>query len=398
MTGTTNNVIGNTNINTGGTNGTGTTTIGSTTSGAVNITASNNVNVNTTGTAATTIGSTTGGVVSITANSNVNINTTGTAATTIGSTTGGVVNITGSTVTAVNANNDGLTVNSRTAAGGLAGLTSLTGNTRLTATVANNGLSVDGTSLTALVPITGTNANAVNGLTVNQTNGSTLTGGNQSAAADRANYTGASVAFSSPAALGVIGDPGVQALTIVPSTAQVSVNNTNARLVNNLGVGVDVSSVQVPATRTQAAYTSTQTVISGGGGSSTGNVNYLRIDNGGATFGSAGLANGIATSVPIQVHGVADGTSYYDAVNYGQLKRLETVLSRGIASTTAMLNIPSLDTDKTFSMGVGFGYYNGQNALAAGANYRIADNALLRASVGSAGSHSAIGVGASLAW
>jgi hypothetical protein len=114
--------------------------------------------------------------------------------------------------------------------------------------------------------------------------------------------------------------------------------------------------------------TETQATLSGGTHSSS-----LTLNDNGATFTNA------SSGAPIQVHGVADGTSDFDAVNYRQLKQL----SAGVASTVAMANIPQVDQDKTFALGAGVGQYNGQTALAIGASYRFASNAVLRASLGS---------------
>lgn len=66
-------------------------------------------------------------------------------------------------------------------------------------------------------------------------------------------------------------------------------------------------------------------------------------------------------------------------------------VNRGLASITAIANIPMLDVGKRFSIGVGFGGYDGQNAAAIGISTRPTDNIALRASVGksfSAGSSS----------
>ncbi len=108
-------------------------------------------------------------------------------------------------------------------------------------------------------------------------------------------------------------------------------------------------------------------------------------DNGG-TFSDA------QTGAPVQVHGVNDGTSSFDAVNVRQF-------SGAIASVTAMANIPQVDQDKTFAVGVGMGSFMGQTAIAAGVTYRFTRNGVLKGSISSAMNSSqttAVGVGA--AW
>lgn len=131
-----------------------------------------------------------------------------------------------------------------------------------------------------------------------------------------------------------------------------------------------------------------KTVLSGGTHSTTMTLN----DN------DVTVANA-QTGAPVQIKGVADGTSTYDAVNFGQLKGLETKLSQGIASTTAMTNIPQVDQNKTTSIGVGLGGYNGESAIAIGAGYRFAQNGVVKVSVASSNHGTpSYGMGAAWSW
>jgi autotransporter adhesin len=116
------------------------------------------------------------------------------------------------------------------------------------------------------------------------------------------------------------------------------------------------------------------------------------LNDGGATFAGPAAA-------PIRVTGIADGTTEFDAVNYRQLRALEKLMSQGIASTAAMANVPQVDQDKTFSVGIGVGGFNSQSAFAVGASYRFLPNAVLKGSLGTSNSgKTAIGVGASMSW
>ena len=133
-----------------------------------------------------------------------------------------------------------------------------------------------------------------------------------------------------------------------------------------------------------------QATISGGTTSSS-----MTLNDNGATFSNS--SNGR----PIQVHGVADGTSNFDAVNVQQLNAVK----QGIAGVAAMNNIPALSPDKQFNIGVGVGGFDGQTSFALGANARITENLTAKASVGHAfnSNNSNIndttwGVGAALAW
>ncbi len=124
----------------------------------------------------------------------------------------------------------------------------------------------------------------------------------------------------------------------------------------------------------------------------TGGGNTLSMSSSGARFSNS-------TGGPIKVTGVANGTSKYDAVNYGQLQDVERLASRGIASVTAMTNIPQVEQGKTFSVGAGIGSYNGYQALAVGASGRITENLIFKASVGSSeNGHAAFGGGVSYSW
>ena len=116
----------------------------------------------------------------------------------------------------------------------------------------------------------------------------------------------------------------------------------------------------------------------------------MTLDSSGATF--ANNSNGR----PIRVTGVADGVNPFDAVNYRQLQAVST----GVASIAAMSNIPGLETNKKFGIGIGYGNFQGNSALAVGINGRLAPSLTAKLSLGaglSAGATS-VGTGLSYAW
>jgi hypothetical protein len=127
------------------------------------------------------------------------------------------------------------------------------------------------------------------------------------------------------------------------------------------------------------------------GGSVAGGTN-LTLNDTGATFASN------TGALPVQVHGVADGTTSFDAVNYQQLKALEKKLSQGVASTTAIANIPQVDQDKTFAVGMGVANYNGQTAIAVGMTYRPMPNAVLKVSASAGSGSTVFGGGAAMSF
>ena len=127
----------------------------------------------------------------------------------------------------------------------------------------------------------------------------------------------------------------------------------------------------------------TQTTISGGINSSS-----MTLSDNGARFSNS--SNG----KPITVTGVADGKSDYDAVNFRQLRSVA-------ASSAAMSNIPQLQHDKVFSLGMGVGYYEGRTALALGANWRGGQSSVMRATLASgtsSGDKITVGLGAAFGW
>lgn len=97
---------------------------------------------------------------------------------------------------------------------------------------------------------------------------------------------------------------------------------------------------------------------------------------------------------PITVTGVADGRNDYDAVNVRQLRNVA-------ASAAAMSNIPSLDSGKEFSIGLGLGSWAGQTAYALAMSMRPTENLMLRGSVSTDAvndSKPMLGIGAALSW
>ena len=140
--------------------------------------------------------------------------------------------------------------------------------------------------------------------------------------------------------------------------------------------------------------TTTSTTLSGGATSS-----QMVLDDNGATFSEVGSGD------PITVTGVADGVSTYDAVNKGQLDALEGKLQNqiddntsGIAAVAAMANIPAPLPGHKYSMGVGYGNFQGEQAIAFGGTAMVNDSVNLKLSAGVSGSDVTIGAGAGISW
>jgi autotransporter adhesin len=118
--------------------------------------------------------------------------------------------------------------------------------------------------------------------------------------------------------------------------------------------------------------------------------------------GSMDVAGNITGSrAPVKLTGVANGTSTYDAVNFGQLNDVAQRAYSGIAQVTAMANIPGPIAGKNYSIGVGTGYYRGNTALAIGGKANIGDMIQLQGSVGTGFGYTdsmSAGGGVSFSW
>ena len=70
----------------------------------------------------------------------------------------------------------------------------------------------------------------------------------------------------------------------------------------------------------------------------------------------------------------------------------------GIAGVAAMANIPEVNSHQTFSLGVGVGGFDGQQAVAVGASARVNDNLTVKASVAANNEEVGWGAGAAIGW
>jgi hypothetical protein len=133
--------------------------------------------------------------------------------------------------------------------------------------------------------------------------------------------------------------------------------------------------------------TASSLVLQGGTASTT-----LTLNDSGASFANT------AGSAPVTVTGVANGTSQFDAVNYGQLSTLESEMSAGIASIAAIANIPAPPSGKRFAIGGAVGGFNGETAFAIGGTANVTTEVVVKASVGFSDGRAAFGAGAAYAW
>ena len=87
----------------------------------------------------------------------------------------------------------------------------------------------------------------------------------------------------------------------------------------------------------------------------------MTLNDDGATFRKTSAGG------PARVTGVADGRSRYDAVNYGQLGKA----FEGAASAAALAALPQPVAGKNYSVGVGYGNFADESAVAFGAKANV---------------------------
>jgi hypothetical protein len=134
----------------------------------------------------------------------------------------------------------------------------------------------------------------------------------------------------------------------------------------------------------------TSTVISGGTDSTT-----LTLDDNGATFADED------TGAPVKVTGVADGVDDFDAVNMRQYRKLDNKVEdafSGIASVAALAAIPPPVPGKNFSLGVGFGNFDTESAIAVGGKMLVGEQKDITLTGGVGFSESETVINAGLGW
>ncbi|SAL51245.1 YadA domain-containing protein [Caballeronia udeis] len=103
-----------------------------------------------------------------------------------------------------------------------------------------------------------------------------------------------------------------------------------------------------------------------------------------------------------QVTNVAAGTKGTDAVNLNQMNSAMGGIARkaysGIAAATALTMIPDVDANKTLSIGIGGGTFQGYAATALGGTARITQNIKVRVGAGWSAAGTTVGAGASYQW
>lgn len=319
--------------------------------------------INASGAASTTLGNSASSLSSVVLNGGAGYANIGNAASTMGTQNGGTVQTTANTV------------NVRAFQAGTA---ASNGSTGTMVVGAGGGYSAYNSSQTVSGSIGGLLDNRSY---TNKINGNTLVDGNayingttNFVSSNSANSTVVGGAGSSVLAGATTAVTSGTGMVVTGATATQTVVDSRGKLTNVTGVASQ-STAALTLTNGYGnthglVVTESQATLSGGTRSSS-----LTMADNGATFSDAN------TGAPVQVHGVKDGTSDFDAVNVRQF-------AGSIAAVTAMANIPHVDQDKEFAIGVGVGGFMDKTALAAGMSYRFNRNGVFKASLSSAMSNS----------
>lgn len=256
---------------------------------------------------------------------------------------GGSLNAGAASVSAVSANGkNSVTVSDGQVIDGVSYGTVVEGNAYV-----NGNLTVNGY-------LTSANPNASSGIKVNNTG---------------MEVNGASATASIVADRDAVASNGQGALRVTETAASLTVVNAQG---NTHGIAVGTE----------------QTVISGGAHS----TNMVINDNGVA------LSN-MQTGAPVSLTGVADGVNRYDAVNKGQLDRVEREAARGIASVAALAAIPEPAAGKKYSVGAGTSIYSGYSAIAFGFKGVVRENVRVNVGVSTVnGSRAVMNAGVGFSW
>ena len=195
----------------------------------------------------------------------------------------------------------------------------------------------------------------------------------------------------------------VNNITGTTNTIQGNTNNigtlnaagATAATTNNIGNALSTNNIQ--GTTTNIGTTGTGVA---------GQANTINIGQAASAGGSTVNFNGN------RLQGVAAGINGTDAVNMNQYNSLQNrvnannqsmnnnvnALKYGVAGVTAAANIPGLNKDQDFNIGMGVGGYQGFGAMAVGANMRVYDNITAKVTGSTGGGQTSGGVGLSIGW
>ena len=172
--------------------------------------------------------------------------------------------------------------------------------------------------------------------------------------------------------------------------------NTIQGTTNNLGT-LGAGGTATPTTNNIGNALSTNNIL--GATTNIGTNSASAVNIGSTTGNSTVNFNGN------RLQGVAAGINGTDAVNMNQYNALQNSMNTnvnnlkyGVAGVAAASNIPGLNKDQDFNIGMGVGGYQGYGAMAVGANMRVYDNITVKVSGSTGGGQTSGGLGLSIGW
>lgn len=214
-------------------------------------------------------------------------------------------------------------------------------------------------------------------------------------------------------------DAGLSSVYSVDQNGKIS-NNGTSTIPNQSSNSKSLTVLNTANHNVHGFYVDQKVAVMSGGTQSTS----FTLDDDGAILSNSD------TGAPIQLHGVANGTANNDAVNFSQLTQVNTQVTNhinqvdtqvnsridqldtkvdknatrafsGIAQIAAMQAIPAPIAGKNYSIGMGGGFYAGQQAMAFGGKANVGEHLNVSASVANGfGSNKdmAASVGAGFSW
>lgn len=149
----------------------------------------------------------------------------------------------------------------------------------------------------------------------------------------------------------------------------IAIGSNAAASDRSTAIGINSSATGASISLGNQSVSSDGSVAVGVGASATG-VNSVAIGTGSVATRDNTFSVGSETS-PRTVSNVADGQFASDAVNMGQLWRLERDMSRGIASAIALSNVVTPSAPGKITVSLGGGFFNGESAAGFNAAYAV---------------------------
>jgi len=229
--------------------------------------------------------------------------------------------------------------------------------------------------------------------------------------------TGSTISLTGATSINTTGN----ASTSIGGSGTGSVTITSGA--NSLVMGNTMLAITAPTTIVGTTLINTTGTASTTIGNTSGTVTVsgaavnLGTNSGSVVTVGSNSANSTVSLNGNRLQNVGTGTEGTDAVNLNQLNSLTTTSSsqltslqsqvtglqsqiyvneRGIAGVSAIANVPSLFVGQKFNVGLGFGAFNANTALALGANWRLQDNLIAKISASISANTYVTGAGISL--